>query len=149
MSFAPDGALLPRARLGCFGHALAFLISAALLVGLGPMTPPVDAAAHAPVLRSVREGLGHLGRHAELRRLTVGMAVFNFVCNIAFSTKVLFARDRLHVPEAWFELLMAASAIGGLAAGYLVPKSRPQFTAQTIYLIGPGAWSPAPRSEPL
>ncbi len=124
------------ASIPFFGNAIAFLISAALLVGLGRMAPAVHSAAHPPVFRSVRSGLGYLVRHGELRRLTVGMAVFNFVYNVAFSTLVLFARDRLHVPEGWFGVLLAASAVGGLAAGYVVPKSRRQFTARTIYAVG-------------
>lgn len=124
------------ASIPFFGNAIAFLISAVLLVGLGRMAPPAITAVHPPISRSVREGLSYLGRHGELRRLTVGMAVFNFAYNVAFSTLVLFARDRLHVPEAWFGVLLAASAVGGLVAGYLVPKLRRQFTARTIYAAG-------------
>ncbi len=124
------------ASIPFFGNSLAFLISAALLVGLGRMAPPVRTGAHPPVFRSVREGLGYLVRHGELRRLTIGMATFNFIYNVAFSTLVLFARDRLHVPEGWFGALLATSAVGGLVAGYLVPKSRRHFTARAIYAAG-------------
>lgn len=124
------------ASIPFFGNAVAFLISATLLVGLGRMAPAVHSTAHPPVFRSVREGLRYLVRQTELRRLTVGMAVFNFVYNVAFSTLVLFARDRLHVPEGWFGVLLAASAAGGLAAGYVVPKLRRQLKAWTIYAAG-------------
>ncbi|GAA2500620.1 MFS transporter [Terrabacter carboxydivorans] len=124
------------ASIPFFGNAIAFLISAVLLVGLGRMVPPPTVAEHPPVLRSVREGLSFLARHTELRLLTIGMAVFNFVYNVAYSTLVLFARDRLHVTETGFGFLLAASAIGGLAAGYLVPKIRRQLPARGIYGAG-------------
>lgn len=124
------------AAIPFFGNSVAFLVSAALLVGLGRMAPSVRHDAHPPVFRSVREGLAYLGRSAELRRLTVGMAMFNFVYNVSFSTLVLFARDRLHVPEAWFGALLAASAAGGLISGYLVPKLGRQLTARSIYAAG-------------
>ncbi|MEW1952803.1 MFS transporter [Terrabacter sp. NPDC080008] len=124
------------ASIPFFGNAVAFLVSAGLLVGLGQMAPATHAVAHPPVLRSAREGLRYLVRHGELRRLTIGMATFNFIYNVAFSTLVLFARDRLHVPEAWFGALLAASAAGGIVSGYLVPKLRRQFTARSIYAAG-------------
>ena len=142
------------ASIPFFGNAIAFLLSAALLVGLGPMAPRATAAAHPPIFRSVREGLIYVRRHRELRRLTVGMAVFNFVYNVAFSTFVLFARERLHVTETGFGFLLAASAVGGLSAGYFVPKIRRQLPARAIYsaglvvqacgwglvLVSPGPW---------
>jgi MFS family permease len=124
------------ASIPFFGNAIAFLISATLLVGLGRMAPPPIVAEHPPVFRSVREGLSYLARHSELRLLTIGMAVFNFVYNLAYSTLVLFARERLHVTETGFGFLLAASAVGGLAAGYLVPKIRRQLPARAIYAAG-------------
>lgn len=142
------------ASIPFFGNAIAFLLSALLLVGLGRMAPPPTVAEHPPVLRAVREGLSYLVRHSELRLLTIGMAVFNFVYNVAYSTLVLFARERLHVTETGFGFLLAASAVGGLAAGYFVPKMRRQLPASGIYgagllaqgcgwvlvLISPNAW---------
>lgn len=124
------------ASIPFFGNAIAFLISAALLVGLGRMAPPPTVAEHPPVFRSVREGLSYLARHSELRLLTVGMAIFNFVYNVAYSTLVLFARERLHVTETGFGFLLAASAVGGLAAGYFVPKIGRQLPARGIYGAG-------------
>lgn len=142
------------ASIPFFGNAITFLISATLLVGLGRMAPPPAVAEHPPVVRSVREGLGYLARHSELRLLTIGMAVFNFVYNVAYSTLVLFARERLHVTETGFGFLLASAAVGGLAAGYFVPKIRRHLPARGIYggglliqgcgwvlvLVSPNAW---------
>lgn len=124
------------ASIPFFGNAIAFLISAVLLVGLGRMAPPTTVSERQPVLRSVREGLHYLARHGELRLLTIGMAIFNFVYNVAYSTLVLFARERLHVTESGFGFLLAASAVGGLAAGYFVPKVRRQLSGPGIYGAG-------------
>lgn len=126
------------ASIPFFGNGVAFLISAVLLVGLGRMAPAATVAEHPPVLRSVREGLTYLVRHRELRTLTVGMVAFNFIYNVAYSTLVLFARERLHVTEAGFGFLLAASAVGGLAAGYLVPKLRVEPPPRSIYGVGLG-----------
>ncbi|GAB2752613.1 hypothetical protein GCM10027039_08290 [Terrabacter koreensis] len=124
------------ASIPFFGNGIAFLLSAVLLIGLGRLAPATTVSEHPPVLRSVREGLSYLARHGELRLLTIGMAVFNFVYNLAYSTLVLFARERLQVTETGFGFLLAASAIGGLVAGYLVPKIRVQPPAQAIYGVG-------------
>ncbi len=142
------------ASIPFFGNAVAFLLSAVLLIGLGRMAPATTVADHPPVLRSVREGLSYLSRQRELMLLTIGMAAFNFVYNIAYSTLVLFARERLHVTETGFGFLLAASAVGGLVAAYLVPKLRFQPPARAIYgaglasqgvgwllvLVAPNAW---------
>ncbi|MGO4600370.1 MFS transporter [Terrabacter sp. 2YAF2] len=124
------------ASIPFFGNAGAFVLSAALLAGLGRMAPSPTIAEHLPVFRSVREGLRYLGRHSELRLLTIGMALFNLMYNIAYSTLVLFARERLQVTETGFGFLLAASAGGGLAAGYLVPRLRVQPPATVIYGVG-------------
>ena len=107
-----------------------------MLVGLGRMAPDTTTIDHPPVLRAIREGLSYVARHAELRLLTIGMATFNFVYNLAYSTLVLFAEEQLHITESGYGLLLAAAGVGGLGAGYLVPKVRHQLSAGSIYGIG-------------
>lgn len=134
----PVGAALFVASMSLpfFANAATFVLSAALLVGLGPMRPPPQAGEHARILSSIREGIAYLTRHRELRILTLGMAIFNFGYNVAYSTLVLYATERLGVTEQGFGLLLAASAVGGLAAGYLVPKVQREFSAAMLYAGG-------------
>lgn len=119
-----------------FVNGATFMLSALLLVGLGSMRPSPPASEHPRVWSSVRGGLAYLGRHRELRTLTVGMAIFNFGYNLAYSTFVLYATMRLHVSEQGFGFLLAASAVGGLAAAFIVPKIQREVTAATLYAGG-------------
>lgn len=134
----PLGAALfvASAALPFFGNGVTFALSALLLVGLGRLAPPAVADVHPKLMRSVRDGIAYLARNPELRMLTIGMALFNFTYNVAYSTLVLFARDHLHVSEAGFGVFLAAAAVGGLTAGYLVPKIKRELRASTIYAVG-------------
>lgn len=117
-------------------NAGTFVVSALLLAGLGRMAVSVPPDGHPQVLPSVRSGLTFLWGHPELRTLTVGMAVFNLTYNIAYSTFVLYAKDRLQVSDQGFGFLLAASAVGGLIAAYVVPKLRRELSAAGLYALG-------------
>ena len=119
-------------------NAATFLLSAVLLVGLSSMRLPARVGEQSRLLVSVREGLGYLSRHPELRTLTIGMGAFNFVYNLAYATLVLYAKDRLQVSEQGFGFLLASAAVGGLLAGYLVPKIGRSPRASTLYAAGLG-----------
>ncbi|MDF2144651.1 MFS transporter [Knoellia sp. p5-6-4] len=99
-----------------------FLISAALLAGLSLGRPVSESVKQASISASVAEGLRFLFRHRELRALTIGMATFNFVYNLAYATLVLFAQDRLGLDDRAFGLLLAMLAVGGLVAAGISSK---------------------------
>lgn len=134
----PVGAALfvMAAGLPFFANGATFLLSAALLVGISSLHPPARVGEQFRLALSIREGLGYLARHSELRTLTIGMGSFNFVYNLAYATLVLYAKDRLQVTEQGFGLLLASAAVGGLFAGYVVSKVGRSPRASTLYAAG-------------
>jgi predicted MFS family arabinose efflux permease len=83
--------------------------------------------------RSVADGISFLACHRELRGLTLGMASFNFVYNLAYATLVLFAQERLGLDERGFGVLLAMLAVGGLLAGWLSPKLSGRVSTLRMY----------------
>jgi MFS family permease len=70
-----------------------------------------------PMRHDIAEGLRWLAGHRLLRTLAILLAVTNMAGQIANSTFVLFATERLHVGPRGYGILLAASAIGGVAGG--------------------------------
>src|SRR3954453_4126721 len=95
-----------------------FAASAAILIGLPHDTPPMRTSSSS-LTDEIREGLGFLFHHSQLRALTIGMASYNLGFNIAFATLVLFVKDALNVSGAGFGLLVAVMALGGIAGGWI------------------------------
>ncbi len=112
--------------------AISFLISAALVSRLPRVTP---SNIERPRIReSIRDGVGFLYRTTELRVLAMGMALYNLGWNIAFATFVLFAQDVLRLGELGYGLLLAASALGGMASGWLMARAG-DIPAVRVYAI--------------
>lgn len=115
-------------------NAATFAISALLLLGLTQLGRP---AATSPVPqhlgRSVAQGVSFLASHRELRGLTLGMASFNFVYNLAYATLVLFAQERLGLDGRGFGVLLGMLAIGGLLAGWLSPRLGGRVSTLQVY----------------
>ncbi|ADU46585.1 MFS transporter [Intrasporangium calvum] len=134
----PAGAALfvVAAGLPFVANAATFILSAMFLAGLGSLQPATARDGRPRLLASVKEGIHYLARHRELRTLTIGMASFNFVYNTANATFVLFAMDQLGVSEQGFGLLLASAAVGGLVAGYVVPKFKSKVSATNLYGVG-------------
>jgi len=112
----PVGSLLFTAAAALpFGlDAVSFAGSAALLARLPRRSPPAPAA---PVGRAVVEGLRWLGGNPLLRTLAALLAVNLFCFQLANVTLVLLATRDLHVGARAYGLLLAASAVGGVAGG--------------------------------
>jgi Na+/melibiose symporter-like transporter len=131
----PLGAALFAAAAALpFGlNAATFVISALLLAGLR-LGRPSATRDHAQSLgTSVGEGVRFLFRHRELRALTLGMASFNFVYNLAYATLVLFAQERLDLDDRGFGILLAMLAVGGLLAAWLSPRLGVRANAFQLY----------------
>ncbi len=97
---------------------------AAAMAGPGPAIAADTAAAlggptpaRRPMRHDIAEGLRWLAGHRLLRTLAILLAVTNMAGQIANSTFVLFATERLHVGSRGYGILLAASAIGGVAGG--------------------------------
>jgi MFS family permease len=96
--------------------AVSFLASAVLVRQL-PATPRADGPRET-VAAAVRTGLRHLLGTRELRALALSMGAYNFGFNLAMATFVLYVTGVLAVPSAFYGALLAASAVGGVVAGW-------------------------------
>jgi MFS family permease len=121
-------AALPATRsLPFWLDALTFALSAFLIARIYLPRPAAEAdsadmtGVPGPARRAMRhdiaEGLRWLAGHRLLRTLAILLAVTNVAGQIANSTFVLFATERLHVGPRGYGILLAASAIGGVAGG--------------------------------
>ncbi|GIF45076.1 MFS transporter [Actinoplanes xinjiangensis] len=114
--------------------AVSFLVSA-LLVRLLPANQ-VSNGPHEPVLSAIRAGLRHLLRTQDLRVLAFSMGAYNGGFNIAMAPFVLYASDVLDVPNAVYGVLLAMSALGGVAAGWMAsPITRNLSYRQTMSIV--------------
>lgn len=133
----PIGAALFAAAAALpFGvNAVTFLVSAALLAGLSLGRSSHSPSNAEPLREAVGQGLTFLIGHRELRTLTVGMASFNFVYNLAYATLVLFAQDRLGLDDRAFGFLLAMLAVGGLGGAWLSNHVSAALRASDVYGI--------------
>jgi len=76
------------------------------------------------IRRDIVEGGRWLAQHRLLRSLSIMGALANLCYMIPFSILVLFAREILHLSDTGYGLLLACSAVGGLAGGALAGKAR-------------------------
>ena len=97
------------------GDALSFAVSA-LFISRLPRMPA--AGTKQPLLTAIREGLAHLRRTPQLRRLAATMAAYNFAYNLAMATFVLYATGPLHIAASGYGILLALGALGGIATGW-------------------------------
>ncbi len=76
------------------------------------------------IRRDIVEGGHWLVQHRLLRSLSIMSALTNLCYMIPFSILVLFAREILHLSDTGYGLLLAGSAIGGLAGSALAGTAR-------------------------
>lgn len=112
--------------------ALSFLASAILVRRL-PDIPAAGAGERQRLLPAVRAGLAHLFAVPDLRVLALSMGMYNGAFSLAMAPFVLYATERLEVPSALYGVLLAMSAVGGVAAGWLAePLTRRLSYRQTM-----------------
>ncbi|OUE09614.1 enterobactin exporter EntS [Clavibacter michiganensis] len=103
-----------------------WLAAGALALAL-PRGSPAVPPAHGPrasVVREAAEGVRWLARHRVVGALALlgGLASVGYM--LPFSVLVLFARERLGLDAAGYGVLLAASALGGLAGSALAAPLR-------------------------
>jgi predicted MFS family arabinose efflux permease len=108
-------------------RALPFAADAASFVASAALVRRLPAVRLAAVPRegvgaAIRNGLRHLFTSPDLRVLTLSMAAYNFAYNASIAIFVLYARDVLNVPAAWYGVLLTAAAVGGIVMGW---RARP------------------------
>jgi MFS family permease len=109
--------------------AVSFAVSALLIARIRPgdTTPaPLPSIEPDParrsILRDIGEGLRFLAGHRLLRRLAGALGVWNLVANANAAMIVLLATRRFDLDERGFGLLLAVTAIGGVAGGALADR---------------------------
>jgi MFS family permease len=115
LSFAVSALLIARIRL-LPATATGSATAAGSATVAGSATATVSAPRR-PMRYDIVEGLHWLLAHRLLRTLAILLAVTNMAGQLAYSTFVLFATQQLHVGTRGFGVLLAASAIGGVAGG--------------------------------
>ncbi|MFT2712859.1 MFS transporter [Clavibacter sp. Sh2126] len=94
-----------------------------------PAAAPLDGP-RASVVREAAEGVRWLARHRVVGSLALigGLASVGYM--LPFSVLVLFARDRLGLDAAGYGVLLAASALGGLAGSAIAAPLRSRLGAR-------------------
>ena len=80
--------------------------------------------AQSSIRRDIIEGGRWLAQHRLLRSLSIMSALTNLCYMIPFSILVLFARDVLHLSDTGYGLVLAGSAVDGLAGSVIAGKAR-------------------------
>ena len=119
-------------------NAVTFLVAALLIATLrGSMQAPETPASPAPpMLRDIATGMRALLGHPVLRLLALCLCLMNVTLTGAFSILVLYARERLGLDEIGFGLLLAASAVGGLAGSLVAARLLERFGASLLLRVG-------------
>ncbi|GAA4428234.1 hypothetical protein GCM10023169_29140 [Georgenia halophila] len=90
----------------------------------------------ASFLGETREGLAWVRRNAPIRTLVMAILTMNIAFSAAFATWVLYATDEIGLTTAQFGLLMTCSAIGGLTAPWLYPRTEAVLGIVRIVQVG-------------
>jgi MFS family permease len=116
-------AVLPFAvNAGTLGIAVLLLLTLPSVFRPVPAMPDRDAAfALASVWRDLREGVGWLWRHADVRDVTIANGIVVAVDAWWFAVLVLYVIEVLHQRPGVYGLLLAVAAPGGISVGSIGP----------------------------
>ncbi|TQM14147.1 MFS transporter [Pseudonocardia kunmingensis] len=130
-------ALFVLAAAWPFGlNAVTFLVAALLLATLRGRFRPVSDQPHRPVRQDIATGMRALLGHPVLRMLAVCLCLMNVTLVGAFAILVLYARERLGLDEIGFGLLLAASAVGGIAGTLAAARLQERFGTALLLRAG-------------
>jgi MFS family permease len=93
--------------------AVTFAVSAILLVGIRVRSEPAQVERRS-LWAELREGLGWLWGHKDIRSMAIGAAVINLGFTGALAVLVLFATDDLGLSSLGYGALYVAMAVGAL-----------------------------------
>lgn len=100
-----------------------FLAGAILVLTIGGSFRVAEAGApRAGLRREIAEGLGWLWGNAIVREMAVSLGIFNLAGNAALALMVLYALEVLHLSEAGFGVLLAATAVGAILGTLLAAR---------------------------
>lgn len=141
MAGPPLGAWLfvVAAALPFGANAATFLVAAGLLLLLPRRAGRVDEAdraARRPLRAEIAEGVSWLWHHPVLRMLAISMCLMNITYFGTVSILVLYARDRLGLSEVGYGVLLACTAVGGLAGSVVAARLERRFGASPLLRAG-------------
>lgn len=116
-------------------NAICFALAVVLFSRVLSMTreqPKLPAS----LRREVGEGMRWLWFHPPVRTLAIMIAVFNVTFGAGFSILVLYALERLRLPEVGFGLLLTTSAIGGLIGSAAFRRLEQRFSYAQLLRVG-------------
>ncbi|GAA3247015.1 hypothetical protein GCM10010532_091740 [Dactylosporangium siamense] len=123
--------------------AVSFLLSALFVRNLPPAEPATGP--HEPIGAAIRAGVRHLLHTRDLRLLAISLGAHNFGYNMALATFVLYVTDVLDVPDALYGVLLAASALGGIVAGWRARRLTRNLTYRqvvaTVHVMQALSWA--------
>lgn len=94
-------------------------------------------------LELLKEGLGHLLRHRELRTLALAVGMVNFVTSGAIAVLVLYVLQELRLPEVAYGLVTATFAAGALVGALLTVRLTGRLGERTGVLFSLAAFGVA------
>jgi MFS family permease len=118
-------------------NAVSFVVSALFVRRLPTVCPPTGA--HGSVGAAIRDGLRHLIRTRDLRVLVLSTGAYNFGYSAATATFVLYVTDVLRVGNGMYGVFIAASAVGGVCAGWqarAIMRRISYGTTMTLVMLG-------------
>jgi MFS family permease len=117
-------------------NAATFVLAALLIATLRVPPRSAPTGPHRPVRRDIATGVRALVGHPVLRMLAVCLCLMNVTLAGAFAILVLYARERLGLGEIGFGLLLAASAVGGLAGSAAAARLQARFGNALLLRVG-------------
>lgn len=120
--------------------ALSFVLAAVLIGTLLPRHAGRAADAgevpRRPLRAEIGEGVRWLWRHPVLRMLAVAICLMNVTFFGAFAILVLYARERLGLPEVGYGVLLACSSVGGLLGSLVAGRLERRYGASVLLRVG-------------
>jgi MFS family permease len=118
------GPSLGGGLVGAFGaagamtaDALSYLVSVLSLLGIRGRELPLPAPRTENLRSQIAEGLSFVVKHKILRRIVACTGVGNLFSAMITAVQMIFLIRVLHVPPALTGLVMAVTAVGGVAGG--------------------------------
>lgn len=114
-----------------FINGVSFVPLVAALIGWRP-PPRVAPEASRPVRALLREGIGHVARAADLRRVVVRGGMFGFSAAAVMALMPVVARDRLGGDALTYGLMLGAFGFGAIGGALANPWIRARLTSEGV-----------------
>jgi MFS family permease len=126
---------LPLA-LDVVAYAVAALLVMSLPSELVGRPPARDEGSRRSLRAEVAGGIGWLWRHRQLRTVVLAGGVLAFADAAWWAVLVLFNREGLGLGDAWYGVLLAAGAVGGLLGALLADRLADRLTPVPLLMVG-------------